>query len=234
MTGTVLVTANSTDADAGYVGERLVARGFTLQTVLRELGEVPRTVPDGTAAVLLLGSEWSVADPVRPDVLAAETELVRSAQTAGVPVLALCYGAQVVAHALGGQVARAPEPEVGLVAVHTEDPAVVPAGTWWAFHTDVVTPPAHARVVARNSCGVQAFVVPGVVAVQFHPEVRPATLDDWLGRFPQLAEGAGADRATVVEQARGREDEARRAAYALVDAFLAAQPVLAASLSASP
>jgi GMP synthase-like glutamine amidotransferase len=234
MTGTVLVTANATDADAGYVGERLVSRGFTLQTVLREVGEVPRVVPDGTAAVLLLGSEWSVADPVRPDVLAAECELVRSAQTAGVPVLALCYGAQVVAHALGGQVARAPEPEVGLVAVDTDDPAVVPPGPWWAFHTDVVTPPTHAQVVARNACGVQAFVVPGVVAVQFHPEVRPTTLDGWLGRFPELAAGAGVDRATLVEQARRREDEARRAAYAFVDAFLTAQPVSAASVSASP
>jgi GMP synthase-like glutamine amidotransferase len=247
MTGTVLVTANVTDADPGYVGERLVARGFTLRTVLRERGEVPATPPDGTAAVLLLGSEWSVVDPVRPDVLVAEVALVRSAQAAGVPVLGLCYGAQVVAHALGGHVARAPHPEVGLVAVETDDSGVVPPGPWWAFHTDVVSPPPHARVVARNACGVQAFVAPGVVAVQFHPEVRPATLDDWLGRFPEIAAAAGADPAAMVTQARGREDESRASAYALVDAFVAlttsgsgvssrdaAQPSPAASTSTSP
>lgn len=236
MTGTILVTANVTDADPGYVGERLVARGFTLRTVLREQGEVPPAVPEGTAAVLLLGSEWSVVDPVRPEVLAAEVELVRSAQTDGVPVLGLCYGAQVVAHALGGRVARAPAPEVGLVAVDSDDPDLVPTGPWWEFHTDVVTPPSQARVVARNRCGVQAFVVPGIVAVQFHPEVRPATLDDWLGRFPELAEVTGTDRATLVERARLREHEARRAAYALVDAFLekAAQPSWAMSRSISP
>ena len=86
MTGTVLVTAIVTDAEPGYVGERLVARGCTLRTVLRERGEVPPIVPDGTAAVLL-GSGWSVVGPVRPEVLDAETPLVRSAQTAGVPVL---------------------------------------------------------------------------------------------------------------------------------------------------
>jgi len=78
--------------------------------VPREHGQVPTRVPDDVAMVLLLDSEWSVVDPVRPDVLAAETELVRSAQEAGVPVLGLCYGAQVVAHALGGDVARAAEP----------------------------------------------------------------------------------------------------------------------------
>jgi hypothetical protein len=86
MTGTVLVTANVTDADPGYVGERLVARGCTLRTMLRQRGEVPPIVADGTAAVLL-GAGWSVVDPVRPAVLDAEIRLVRSARTAGVPVL---------------------------------------------------------------------------------------------------------------------------------------------------
>lgn len=234
MTGTILVTANVIDADPGYVGERLEARGFTLRTALREHGEVPVDMPAGTAAVLLLGSEWSVVDPVRPDVLAAEVALVRSAHALGVPVLALCYGAQVVAHALGGRVERAPEPEVGLVAVDTDDPEVVPPGPWWTFHTDVLAPPPGAQVVAHNGCGVQAYVTPGIVAVQFHPEVRPETFGDWMGRFPAIAEFAGVDRTTLVEQAHRREHEARRAAYALVDAFLATQLGSAASNSASP
>jgi GMP synthase-like glutamine amidotransferase len=225
MSPTALVTANLTDADSGYVGDGLAARGFTLRTVLREHGQVPTRVPDDVAMVLLLGSEWSVVDPVRPDVLAAETELVRSAQEAGVPVLGLCYGAQVVAHALGGKVARAAQPEVGLVTVETDDPDLVPPGPWWEFHTDVVTPPPDARVVARNACGVQAFVLPGIVSVQFHPEVQPATLDDWLARFPELAQGARVDVTALVEQARSRENDARRTAYALVDAFLASSSV---------
>ena len=78
---------------------------------------------------------------------------------------------------------------------------------------------------------MQAFTLPGIVAVQFHPEVRPATLDDWLARFPELAEAAGVDAAALVEQAYAREDDARHAAYALVDAFLNADQV---SSSASP
>jgi hypothetical protein len=53
MSGTVLVTASVTDADPGYVGARLVARGFTLRTVRRERGKVPPIVPHGTVAVLL-------------------------------------------------------------------------------------------------------------------------------------------------------------------------------------
>jgi GMP synthase-like glutamine amidotransferase len=236
MTRTVLVAANVTDADPGYVGDRLVDRGFTLRMVLREDGEVPSRVPDDVEMVLLLGSEWSVVDPVRPDALAAEVELVRSAQDRGVPVLALCYGAQVVAHALGGSVGRADVPELGMVTVNTDDPALVPRGPWWEFHTDVVTPPARARVVATNDCGVQAFTLPGIVAVQFHPEVRPMTLEDWFARFPDLAEAAGVDGAALVELAWSREDDARNAAYALVDAFVSTtlEGHSGSALSASP
>jgi GMP synthase-like glutamine amidotransferase len=216
----VLVVANSTDADPGYVGERFEERGHGLYTVLRDRGQVPAEVPAGMRAVVLLGSEWSVHAPVDPAALEAECELVRSAGERGVPVLGLCYGAQVVAHARGGSVFRATTPEVGLVYVDSCDEQLVPSGPWSAFHVDSLHPPPVARVVARNDCGTQAFLLPGVLAVQFHPEVRPGTLADWARRFPGLLDDAGVSRAELLEQARGRESQARAAAHDLVDAFL--------------
>ena len=216
---TALVVANSTDTDPGYVGERLVERGYTMRTVLRDRGEVPTDLA-GVDSVVLLGSGWSVHSPVDPSALAAECDLVRSACSAGVPVLALCYGAQVVAHALGGRVSLAAHPEIGFVEVATDDEDLVPAGPWAGFHSDVVEAPPDAQVVARNGCGTQAFLLPGVLAVQFHPEVVPATLDDWSRRLPGLLVEAGLDRETFVAEAREREPAARSAAFALVDAFL--------------
>jgi GMP synthase-like glutamine amidotransferase len=216
----VLVVANQSDRDAGHVGERFVERGHTLRTVLRESLEVPVDVPGGVGHVLLLGSAWSVAAPESPAALERECALVRSAHAHGVPVLGLCYGAQVLAHVFGGSVSRAPEPEVGLVTVESEDPALVPPGPWWAFHTDVVEPPPTARVVARNGCGVQAFVLPGALGVQFHPEVLPHVLDDWSRRLPALLERVGVVGEDLVAEARLREADSRRAAHALVDAFL--------------
>ncbi len=217
---TVLVVANSTDMDAGYVGERFVDRGFRLQAVRRDHGEVPGLAPDDVAAILLLGSEWSVHSPVDEKALRAEYALVRSARNAGVPVLALCYGAQLVAAALGGRVSAAAQPEVGLVFVESADEDLVPTGPWSAFHVDVLEPPPDARVVARNGCGTQAFSLPGVLAVQFHPEVRPDTLADWSRRFPGLLEDAGLDPGDIIAEAEARQQEARAAAGALVDAFL--------------
>lgn len=219
MTLTALFVANSTDTDPGYVGERLLGRGYARRDALRDQGGLPADLT-GVDAVVLLGSEWSVHSPVDPAALAAECELVRAAQASGVPVLGLCYGAQVVAHALGGTVSLAAVPEVGFVEVITDDSALVPAGPWAQFHLDVIEPPPDARVVAQNACGTQAFVLPGVLAVQFHPEVRPDTLDDWSRRFPDVLVEAGLDRETLVAEARDREPAARSAAYALVDAFL--------------
>ena len=219
MTSTALFVANSDDADSGYVGERFARRGYAARTVLRDQGGLPVDLSD-VDAVVLLGSEWSVHSPTDPVALAAECELVRTAQASGVPVLGLCYGAQVVAAALGGSVALAAVPEVGFVEVITDDPTLVPAGPWAQFHLDVIEPPPDARVVAQNACGTQAFVLPGVLAVQFHPEVRPDTLDDWSRRFPELLVQAGLDRTALVAEARDREPAARSAAHALVDAFL--------------
>jgi GMP synthase (glutamine-hydrolysing) len=218
---TVLVVASAADPDAGYVGERLLERGLALRTVLRDDHEVPAAVPGDVEAVLLLGSAWSVVEPDDLVALELECALVRSAVDARVPVLGLCYGAQVVARALGGEVRRAARPEVGLVTVETRDPELVPSGPWHAFHTDVVSPPPGAEVVASNECGVQAYVLPGVLAVQFHPEVVPATFEDWMHRLPDLVVAAGADPVALASEARGREAAARSAAHDLVDAFLA-------------
>lgn len=220
MSWSALVVANASDADAGFVGERLEQRGYTLLTVLREDGPPRLAVAGPVELLLLLGSEWSVHAPVDPPALAAEVALVRDAVEARLPVLAICYGAQVVSAALGGAVAPARVPEIGVVHVRSDDPALVPEGPWTSFHVDGLTPPPDAEVVARNDCGVQAFVLPGLLGVQFHPEVRPAVLDDWAGRFPDLVRDSGQEHAAMVSAAAGREAGSRAAAHALVDAFL--------------
>jgi GMP synthase-like glutamine amidotransferase len=188
--------------------------------VWRDKG-VPSQVPSDVAVVLLLGSAWSVADPVAPEALEAECSLVRSAGASGVPVLGLCYGAQVLAHAHGGRVRTAATPEVGLVHVETTAPSLVPAGPWWEFHSDVIDAPPDAEVLATNGCGLQAFAVPGALGVQFHPEVRPAVLADWFRRAPSMLDAVDESADALVALAEEQADRSRAAAYALVDDFLA-------------
>ena len=64
--------------------------------------------------MLTLGSEWHVYRPETADLVAAEAAYVRSIVARQVPLLAICFGAQVLSHALGGTVSRADAiPEIG-------------------------------------------------------------------------------------------------------------------------
>jgi len=85
-----------------------------------------------------------------------------------------------MARALGATVAKAPKPEIGWSAIHSDDPALVSAGPWFQFHYDRWTVPAGATEVARNSVASQAFTYKRSLALQFHPEMTAAALAGWL------------------------------------------------------
>ena len=98
----------------------------------------------------------------------------------GIPVLGLCYGAQLMQHVLGGKVERATDREYGKTAV-TVDPSAslfegVPAETTcWMSHFDYISrmAPGFKSIAHTKSCPVAAAENPaaGLYAIQFHPEV---------------------------------------------------------------
>ncbi len=98
----------------------------------------------------------------------------------GIPVLGLCYGAQMMMHILGGTVEKAPVREYGKtqVFVDTESPLfenVSESTICWMSHFDYISKPAEGfRITAHTAdCPVAAAedVHRGLYAIQFHPEV---------------------------------------------------------------
>lgn len=98
----------------------------------------------------------------------------------GVPVLGLCYGAQLMMHVLGGKVEKAPVREYGKteVAVDNASPLfhdVSPNTICWMSHFDYISMPAPGfSVVAHTAdCPVAAAqnLEKQLFAIQFHPEV---------------------------------------------------------------
>jgi GMP synthase (glutamine-hydrolysing) len=118
---------------------------------------------------------------------------------AGMPVLGICYGQQLMAQALGGEVKATGGREYGRTEFTMTEPGVLLADlaeteTVWMSHGDsVVRAPRGFRATGRtNGSPVAAMEDPqrGLFAVQFHPEVAHTTRGlDVMKRF--LYDGCG-------------------------------------------
>jgi len=202
----------------GLLAEWARARGIPLEISRSDLdGEMPEL--DGRPFVASLGSARSANESDVPAVR-AELELLEQALRRGVPVLGLCFGGQVLAKLLGGEVERAPEPELGWYRVATEDPELIGEGPWLQWHYERFTLPPGARALARTSLALQAFAVGPHLAVQFHPEATPDTVRGWARKDRPRLEALGiADGEERVERGRGHAAAARQAALKLFDGF---------------
>ena len=98
----------------------------------------------------------------------------------GIPVLGLCYGAQLMQHVLGGKVEKAPVREYGKtdVAVNTEVPlfkGIHENTVCWMSHFDYISKVAPGfEIIAHTAdCPVAAaqYTASNLYAFQFHPEV---------------------------------------------------------------
>lgn len=181
---------NREDTDPGLVGHALRTRGYSF---IESCREDPGTLPplDGIALVVSLGSGWSTYWPGVGEEVRAEQEYLAAAHGAGVPVLGICFGAQQLAVALGGEVCRAEAAEIGWHNV-TSDSHPVLAGEWFQWHYDSITVPPGAQTLAVSPRATQAFRAGRSVGLQFHPEVTTQIVAHWSsagGRGELLDEG---------------------------------------------
>lgn len=164
------------------------------------------------AGIIITGSGAMVSD--RLPWSEASADWLRAAILAGKPAFGICYGHQLIAHALGGTVANNPAGrEMGTVeATPTPDAAhdalfadVPPAFPVQMTHLQtVLTPPAGAQILATtvlDACAALRFA-DAAWGVQFHPEFSARHMHGYLrARSPALI-AEGRDPSTLLREVR--------------------------------
>lgn len=166
--------------DFGSQYTQLIARAVREANVYCEI--IPFNKPfsyDGLKGIILSGSPFSVNDENAPvvDITGFNSKL---------PVLGLCYGAQLTAKLLGGNVGKSNKREFGRAILdHKEDVLfnnVVQGSQVWMSHSDSITelPRGFEVLATTNSIPVAAFRKTDasphpLYGLQFHPEVYHST-----------------------------------------------------------
>ena len=171
------MTSNVLVVDFGAQYAQLIARRVREAHVYSEIvqstisaDEVRAKAP---AAIILSGGPKSVYEVPAPSLDPAIYEL-------GIPILGICYGAQLMAQQLGGEVARTGAGEYGRTALTRIGPSRVMsewAGTsdCWMSHGDAIARAPEGFTVSASSPEAPVAAMEDVqrrlYAVQFHPEV---------------------------------------------------------------
>jgi GMP synthase (glutamine-hydrolysing) len=185
--------------DLGLLDELLTQRGY--EVAYLEAGVDPLTPALALEPELLvvLGGPIGVGDVERYPFLADEIAAIGARLDAGAPTLGICLGAQLMAAALGAEVAPTGRMELGFAPLTLTDAGRdsalaeldgVPVLHW---HGDAFAIPEGAvRLAETPGFPNQAFARgSAALALQFHPEVDPARLERWL--IGHAGELAGAD-----------------------------------------
>lgn len=189
----VLVIKNVFTEGPGTIADYLHAEKIPSTLCDLSMGDV---VPDPGpfTHLLIMGGPMAVYEMDRYPYLKNEARLIEEAIKANKHVLGVCLGAQMVAHALGARVYAGGQKEIGwyelaLTPDGMKDPLMSllaldgkSAAQVFQWHGDTFDLPAGAlRLASSDLYPNQAFrYADRVYALQFHIEVTPKIVSDWL------------------------------------------------------
>ena len=194
----------------GTLDPLLKEAGFRIRYV--NFGRMPEQRPalDRYAALIVLGGPMN-ADQIDtyPNLL-TEVEIIREAVERDMSVLGICLGAQLLAKALGGQVARNAVREIGwhdveMTGAGLDDPVLstfAPRQEVFQWHEDGISLPPGVECLASSPASpVQAFRHgEHAYGFQFHLEANRPLIERWL-TVPAHQESLREEAAAVTPEA---------------------------------
>ncbi len=215
--------------DLGTIEPFLLEEGYAVQYIdasVDDLTSLDAATPD--LVVVLGGPIGAFDDDVYP-FLRAELTFVQKRLDAGLPILGICLGAQLIARALGAGVAPMGHKEIGFAPVSLttagEDSVLAALGTTPVlhWHGDMFEIPANATSLATTElCANQAFALgSSVLALQFHLEADTKLIERWLVGHAHELSTSGIRPQELRSHARQFESELAKVSRQVIGPWLA-------------
>lgn len=230
----ILVFQHVAAEPLGTLDPLIRARGHRIRFVNFERQPDAQPNVDRYRGLIVLGGPMNVEDQACRPHLRTELQAIERMLAQGKPVLGICLGAQLLAHALGAAVARNPAPEIGwyplrLTGHGADDPVLSPLGDhapvfqWHGRRFDI--PAGATHLASSDDCAQQAFRHgDNAYGFQFHLEMDEPLIERWLAnpgyRDELAASGLPHDADAIRAQTRRHIAGMQRRADVVFNNFL--------------
>lgn len=198
----ILIIVPELVAPPGILGQALIAQGAHYDAVFpvaRFASYAPMDypgLPQGPAdyaGLIVLGGPMSAKDEHLYPFLTETMALIRAFTAVERPVLGVCLGAQIIAHAFGGEIYRMGKLESGFFQLELtpegrSDPlfrdCAEPVTVFENHYEATRNTPGAVPLMTGGACAIQAFRIGAkTYGVQFHVEVTIDIVRDWIRMF---------------------------------------------------
>ncbi|MGE5219341.1 MAG: type 1 glutamine amidotransferase [Chloroflexota bacterium] len=186
----VVVFQHDPFEDLGFFAEVLEKQGADYRVVRLFHGEMPNEEWENVGALIVLGGPMNVDDEKVFPFLRWEKRIIRAAIDEAVPILGVCFGAQLIAATLGTRVFHGAVKEIGWSPISITPHGQVDSllgylpenATVFQWHGDGFELPTGAiRLASSAHYNTQAFRVGKMIyGLQFHLEVTPRMIERWI------------------------------------------------------
>lgn len=224
----VLVVQNWSAESPGNISEYLKENNIPCQ-VVQTFDNQPLPSVGDCSALIVLGYPKTVNEYLKYDGHKELFALIAEAVRIDHPLLAICYGAQMLAKVLGSQVKENHVKEIGACPVRLTDEGrkdklfsgIETEFDVFQWHSDTFRLPFGAtHLASSDSCAMQAFRCRNQVGIQFHIEPTTDELPLWCDEYIDELSNFGKTKSEIVTEFNQKAESIKATSFRLLQNFL--------------